>query len=265
MSVRDSIIIELEKGVRGKAGVIDRVMECEKVTVQAVYKELRALIRDEVVLDKQKKLSLTLPFIEREYKRWKQAKEHYTHQVSFDDFLQLQKGKSLSFTFNNIIDLDLFWTQAFIILERILSEDIPRYSIVPHDWFAYARPSTDDVWTNNKIHSQRLIITHPAEVDWRIARLRKTQGYEFTGGENPLNLSEAEYVTLVGDWVFEVEFDKFVAKELNEYIWSLKNVSEVNSAKMDELMKIKGTFKLKLSNNPKKAKDMSDKVKKYFE
>ena len=115
MSVRDSIVKELQGGVKGKATVIDRVIESEKVTVQAVYKELRALIKDEVVLDKQKKLSLTLPFIEGEYKRWKQAKEQYTHQVSFDDFLQLQKGKSLSFTFSNIIDLDLFWTQAFII------------------------------------------------------------------------------------------------------------------------------------------------------
>ena len=265
MSVRDSIIIEHEKGVRSKAGVIDCVMESEKVTVQAVYKEIRKLVQDEVVLDKQKKLSLTLPFIEGEYRRWKQVREHYTNQVSFDDFLQLPKGKNLSFTFSNIIDLDLFWTQAFIILERILPEDIPRYSIVPHDWFSYARSSTDDVWTNNKMHSQRLIITHPAEADWQIARLRKTQGYEFTGGENPLKLRETEYVTLVGDWVFEVEFDKVVAKELNDYIWSLKNVKNVDQAKMDALMKRKGSFKLKLSNNSKKAREMAQKAKKFFE
>lgn len=265
MSVKDSIIIELENGVRSKAGVIDRVMEREKVTVQAVYKELRALVGDEVVLDKQKKLSLTLPFIEGEYKRWKQAKEHYTHQVSFDDFLQLQKGKSLSFTFSNIVDLDLFWTQAFIILERILPEEIPRYSIVAHDWFSYARPTTDDIWINDRTRSLRMIITHPAEIDWQIARLRRKQGYEFTGGENPMKLTEAEYITLVSDWIFEVEFDRKVAKELNEYIWSLKNVGEVNPNKVDELMKMKGTFKLKLSNNPKKAKEMANKVKKYFE
>jgi hypothetical protein len=42
-------------------------------------------------------------------------------------------------------------------------------------------------------------------------------------------------------------------------------VEEVSPAKMDELMKMKGTFKLKLSNNPRKAKEMAGKVKKYFE
>jgi hypothetical protein len=265
MSVRDSIIIELEKGVRSKAGVIDRVMESEKVTVQSVYKELRALVRDEVVLDKQKKLSLTLPFIEGEYKKWRQVREQYTNRVSFDDLLQLSKGKSHTFTFNTIVDLDLFWTQAFIILERILPEEVSRYSIVPHDWFSYARPTTDDVWTNNKTRVQRLLITHPAEVDWQIARRRRTEGYEFTGGENPLRLTEHQYITLVGDWVFEVEFDKVVAKELNEYIWSLKNVKDVDQIKMEELMKRKGIFKLKLSNNAKKAREMANKAKKFFE
>ncbi len=265
MSVRDSIVKELHSGVKGKATVIDSVMEGEKVTVQAVYKELRKLVSDEVVIDKQKKLSLTLTYIEHEQKKWRQVLDRYTHQVSFNDFLQLPKGKSLSFTFSTIIDLDLFWTQAFIILERILPVEIPRYSIVAHDWFSYARPTTDNIWINDRTRSLRMVLTYPAEIDWQIARLRRKQGYEFTGGENPLKLTEAEYITLVSDWVFEVEFDKTVAKELNEYIWSLKNVGEVNPVKMDELMKMKGTFKLKLSNNPKKAKEMASKVKKYFE
>lgn len=265
MSVRDSIIIELGKGVRGKSGVIDRVIESEKVTVQAVYKELRALVRDEVVLDKQKKLSLSLPFIEGEYKRWRLTREQYTHQVSFDDFLQLQKGKSLSFNFSNIADLDLFWTQAFIILERILPEDSITYSIIPHDWFMYARPHTDDVWVNQQSKLQRVIITHPAEFDWQVIGIRRREGRSLTGGENPLKLTEYQYITLVGDWVFEVEFDKAVAKELNEYIWSLKNVKDVDQIKMEELMKRKGSFKLKLSNNAKKAREMSNKTKKFFE
>lgn len=265
MSVRDSIIKELQAGPRPKGAVIDRVMEGEKVTVQAVYKELRKLVADEVVIDKQKKLSLTLTYIEHEQKLWRQVLDRYTHQVSFDDFLQLPKGKSLSFTFSTIINLDLFWTQAFIMLERILPVEIPRYSIVAHDWFSYARPTTDNIWINDRTRSLRMVLTHPAEIDWQIARLRRKQGYEFTGGENPLKLTEAEYITLVSDWVFEVEFDKTVAKELNKYIRSLKKITDVDSIKMDKLMKMKGTFKLKLSNNPKKAKEMAGRVKKYFE
>lgn len=265
MSVRDSIIKELQAGPSPKGAAIERVMETDKVTIQAVYKELRKLVSDEVVIDKQKKLSLTLTYIEHQNKEWRRVLEKYTHQVSFDDFLQLPKGKSLSFAFSNIVDLDLFWTQAFVVLERILPSEVPRYSIIPHDWFTYARPSTDEVWTGNKDALRRMVITHPAPVDFEIARYRRKEGYEFTGGENPLKLTEAEYITLVSDWVFEVEFDKKVSKELNEYIWSLKKVEEVNPDKMDELMKTKGTFKLKLSNNPKKATEHANKVKKYFE
>ena len=264
MSVRDLIIQELQSGVKEKAVVIGRVMEAENVTVQAIYKELRKLVHDEVVIDNQKKLSLTLTHIEQEHKKWKRVLDEYTHRVSFDDFLQLQKGKSHLFTFTNIVDLDLFWTQAFVILERILPEEIPRYSIVPHDWFSYARPATDNIWISNRTRSLRMVLTYPAEIDWQIARLRRTQGYEFTGGENPLKLTDSQYLTLVSDWVFEVEFDRKVAKELNEYICSLRKIHEVSSEKMDELMRMKGIFKLKLSNNPKKAEEMIRKLKKYF-
>lgn len=265
MSVRDSIIAELAKGVCDKAAVIERVIEEETVTVQAVYKELRGLVKDEMVIDKQKKLSLTLTYIEHEHKKWKQVREKYTQQLSFDDFLQLPKGKSLTFTFSTIIDLDLFWTQSFVILERILSSEVPRYSIVPHDWFTYARPSTDEVWTSNDNVVRRMIITHPAEVDWQVASLRRKQGYQFTGGENPLKLADYQYLTMVSDWVFEVEFDKAVATQLNEYITTLKKISDVDPSVMETLMNAKGTFKLKLSNNPKKAHEYAEKAKKFFE
>lgn len=265
MSVRESIIEELNSGVRDKVGVIERVMVAEKVTVQAVYKELRALVKDEMLIDKQKKLSLTLTYIEHEHKKWKQVREKYTQQLSFDDFLQLPKGNSLTFIFTTIVDLDLFWTQSFVILERILPSEVPRYSLVPHDWFTYARPSTDEVWTSNDKVVRRMIITHPAEVDWQVASLRRKQGYQFTGGENPLKLTEYQYLTMVSDWVFEVEFDKTVSKQLNEYICALKKISDVDPKVMDRLMNTKGTFKLKLSNNPKKAQEYARKVKKYFE
>lgn len=265
MTVKESIIKELQSGIKAKSAVIDSVMAAEKVTLQAVYKELRKLAKDEVVLDTQKKLSLTLTYIEHEHKRWRRVLERYTDHVSIDDFLQLPKGKSLSFVFSDIAALDLFWTQAFIILERILPEEASTYSVVAHDWFSYARPATDDIWTQKHTRTQRMVITHPAEVDWQVARMRRKQGYEFTGNENPFKLNEAQYVTLVSDWVFEVEFDKAVAKVLNEYIRSLKSVDQVNPVRMNELMKMKGNFKLKLSNNPKKAREMVGKVKKYFE
>ena len=265
MSVRESIIKELQGGVKGKGEVIERVKEKEKVTLQAVYKEIRKLVKDEVIIDKQKKLSLTLTYIDREHKTWQRVLDHYTHRVSFEDFLQLPKGKSVSFTFFSIVDLDVFWTQAFIILERILPETTSTYSIVPHDWFSYARPATDDTWTEKHTRTQRLMITHPAEVDWQVARVRRGQGYEFTGGENPLKLKETEYCTIVSDWIFEVEFDKDVGKILNEYIWSLKSTAEIDGEKVDTIMSEKGIFKLKLSNNPKRARELSDRVKKYFQ
>jgi hypothetical protein len=265
MSVKESIITELKQGVRKKAEVIACVQNKETVTIQAVYKELRRLEAEEVVLDANKTLSLTLSYVKGEYAASRHVLEAYTHNISFDDILQITKGKSQTFTFSSLVDLDLFWTQAFILLERILPENSTTYSIIPHDWFYYARPHSDEVWTQSKTKDQRLIITHPAEIDWKVARIRREQGYLFTGDVNPLKQSECQYRTIVSDWIFEVEFDARVATRLNQYVSSLKNLPEVNENLMKEIVQMKGDFKIKLSNNPQKARELTKKVTKYFE
>lgn len=264
MTVRKLIIDELRTGVKDKALIIKRVQEVTGVTVQAIYKELRNLVVSEQVIDKNKKLSLTISFVEDKYKKWKEAHDTYTDRISPYDFLQLSKEQARTFTFSNLVDLDLFWTQAFVMLERILPDSIPTYSIIPHDWFYYARAMSDEVWTKSKTRLQRLLITHPTELDWEIARQRRHQGYEFTGGENPLKLSERQYCTIVSDWIFEVDFDPSINEDLVTFIKKQKNITSIDSSKLDAILKKKGKFKMKVFHSPKKAAEYTKKINRYF-
>lgn len=263
--VRENIIEKLQKGVVGKQSLIEDVTkECD-VTIQAVYKELKKLKSDDVVIDKGQKLSLTLWHINQQLEKWGDVNHAYTHSVDVSQIFKIRRGKSSSFTFNNLGELDAFWTQSYLFLERIIPETIPTYACVPHDWFYYSRPASDERWTYSQSRAQRLIVTHPTELDFAVLKHRRKQGYQFTPNENPLKQSENIYYTLIGDWVFEVRLDRKIGELLNDFILKTPLIEKINQDVLDELLLAKGMFKLKVYNNPKKAKLLTNKLRKYFD
>lgn len=264
--VKEKIIEKLQNGITNKQLLIDNIVTECGVTIQSVYKELRRLRSDDIVIDKDTKLSLTLWYINQQFEKWKHTDSLYNKTIDASHIFKLKKGnKSLSFIFNNLTELDAFWTQTYLLLERIIPERIPTYACIPHDWFFYSRPLSDERWTNAQSRIQRLIITHPTKLDFLVLKHRRKQRYQFTPNKNPLKQSELKYYTLIGDWIFEIELDKKIGNVLNDFILNTTEIENISTVELNNIMAKKGKFKLKVSNNPMKAKILTKKFAKYFD
>lgn len=263
--VKQNIIKKLQKGVTDKQLLIESVATECKVTIQAVYKELRKLRLEDIVIDKDKRLSLTLWYINQQLKMWQNVSHLYDQTFDVSQVFNIQRGKRLSFTFNSLVELDAFWTQSYLFLERIIPETIPTYACIPHDWFFYSRPASDERWTNAQSRTQRLIITHPTKLDFAVLKHRRKLGYQFTPDENPLKQTENTYYTLIGDWIFEVELDKKVGKLLNTFVSNTDSLESLSQTTLNELLSTQGTFTLKVHHAPKKATLFTKKLAKYFD
>ncbi len=263
--VRENIIKKLQQGVVDKQSLIDTVVTECNVTVQAVYKELRKLRLEDIVIDKKQQLSLTLWYIHEQLSEWNNTNRLYNQKYDLSRVFDIQRGKRLSFSFNSLVELDGFWTQSYLFLERIIPETIPTYACIPHDWFYYSRPTSDERWTNAQSRIQRLVVTHPAKLDFLVLKHRRKQGYQFTPNVNPFKQSEITYYTLIGDWLFEVELDKRIGKILNDFIASTESLEVIDQNKLEELLSAKGKFTLKVQHTPKKAELFTKKLAKYFE
>lgn len=198
--VRESIIRKLQQGVVEKHLLIDAVVSECKVTIQAVYKELRRLRTKDIVIDKKQRLSLTLWYIHEQLNSWDRTNHLYNQKLDLSLVFNIQRGKRVLFHFNSLVELDSLWTQSYLFLERIIPETIPTYACIPHDWFYYSRPISDERWTNAQSRVQRLIVTHPVELDFIVLKHRRKEGYQFTPNVNPFKQSETTYYTLIGDW-----------------------------------------------------------------
>lgn len=266
MTVREFILSELTDGFVEKDVLIDGVVNRLSVTPQAVYKEIRKLVSDDVIINKNKRIGLTLWYIEDQVNTWNQSLEKYTKRISMRGVLDLPKGKSLNLEFKNLKELDTYWTQSFIVLEKLISESFPTYTIVPHDWFYYSKNKSDSYWTHKQSdRKQRLLITHPFDIDREVIREGRKSTYQYTIGENPLKQNETKYYTLISDWVFEVDLDKDVNEMLTAYISKLGKLNQVDIIEINNILEKRGNFKIKIKHSPVLAAKLTKKVIKYFE
>ncbi|MEK7662246.1 MAG: hypothetical protein AAB355_01970 [Patescibacteria group bacterium] len=268
-NIENTIIETLESGPAGKADLIKGIGHKTGATAQGIYKALRKLKKEEVVTIHDKTISLSFIWIDGQISKYSKIAQTYQTPRRENYFLQLKSGEHITFKFRTLRELDLFWVHAFVLLEAQISKEIPMYAVVPHDWFSYARPSSDKVWTEKLEESARpqgVVITHPAPLDKKVVieRESKSNFLEFVCGENPFKQDERKYVNIIGQWVFEARLDNAINLKLVEYINKDFRDGVIGGEILEKLLDLPGTNTLKISRSLQRAELLIRKIKKYF-
>jgi hypothetical protein len=190
--LRNSIIDRLLPGSQTTGTLIINITNETGASVQGVYKALRDLKRADIVTIHNKMVSLSLIWIAKEKSKLSFAE--YSYHAGKDIEHKLSKeGNKLTFSFKTLSDLDLFWTHAYTIFAKKTSTAHPRYMIIPHDFFLYARTETDSFWMKENITENvitRLVVTHTLPIDKIAVKTRagfKNHPFEYMFADNPLN------------------------------------------------------------------------------
>lgn len=264
-NIEERIIDFLGKGSIEKAVLLTELQRENHVSIQGVYKALRALKEKEVITFHAKSVSLSLWWIDKELGRLNRMARMYQSSARTSSFLDLRPGEYVKLRFRTLRELELYWTQAFLLVEEELPLSFPTYSIAPHDWFYYARPETDALWLRRqKSRLQRLVITHPLAVDRSILRVRTKQKMEVLFDKNPLKQDEEEYKNVIGKFIFETKLDTRVSADFVSWMREHPSVTKQDISEIDSFLDMRGTFTLKISNVPKKAQKIISKLERYF-
>lgn len=266
------IIDHLLPGQSTTQPLVTTVALQSKSSIQAVYKSLRLLRKEGVVMVHNKHASLSLIWIHRELERFRFAE--YSHYANKDLSSSLSKDRTkVSFKFTTISELDLFWTHSYTILAKQLDSTIPRYMLTPHDFFLYAREETDTFWMSiniTKEHTTRLVLTHPYPADKLATKLRKQRKdspFEFLFDENPLKQPSHVYINLLGPYIFKGTFDIHISKNLESIIERIHKLppQQEELEALDLILHEKGNFTLSIERSEARANKARNKLDKYFQ
>ncbi len=253
----ESVILEiLAAGPVAKEVLLKEAQEHSGASLQAVYRALRKLMSQDVLLEKAGQVKLSLVFIESEVARVNALSNVYGALSRPYSFTTLREGESLTLRFRTLQELDLYWTESFLYLEKSIPSEYPVYSVIPHDWFNLFRPQTDALWVGKQKRVQRMVITHPLAIDKTEGKKHIASGYEILFDKNPLHQEEWEYKNILRDWIFEASLDKKVNETLVENLTS-QNIDP-------QLPSQRGRFALKIIRSQKKASTALQKIEKYF-
>lgn len=267
--LEEYILNYLQKGSSGTIELLEKIKVMRpKTTKQGFYQALRKLKREEVVVVYAKRATLSHIWINKMADYFRTAESMYASTSSpSDDFLKLADGDKISYTFKNPDLTDQFWGHAFGILNNATSEYEPLYMYDPHEWFFLARHASERVLFDEVLDRGKdiyMIVGGKTPLDKYTSKEFDNKKSFYYMTEEKLFPKSNYYVNIFGDFLIEAWLDQKTEQAINEFYKTTHEWNPEAEVTLKEIIKTRGTNKLVISRNARKAEKIKRIFKKYF-
>lgn len=235
------------------------------VTKQAVYLALRKLMKEEVI----NKIGINYSLHRIWLQKIKSFAERHTttnNDINPMNVLNFEDGDSVSYKFKSPFLLDIVWHHLY----DITFEANEKYRVMlnhhPHEWLMLARTETESFWLSEVNKQQKMIlftIGGLTDLDRQFKRKWSSDYVKINIGES-YGLKSNQYLSVVGDYIFEITMDESFEKEVDDFFKKNRKINELTQKQINAISKRKYRSKLKLSKNKKKADMWRKKYRKDF-
>jgi hypothetical protein len=267
------IVEELSNGPLPVAVLIKKVQERRHgMTVQGVYKALRALRQEDIVFLSRKQAMLNV--------RWLQELDRFVAKTEFaykdpstnsGHFLDMHDGDKIVYSFRNPVQIDAFWNHVLYVLFDTIPHLDRWYAYSSHCWFLIGRRKEElalrDYMTG---HGIRYLFTvgHRTALDHAITRDfdgTKAQYHMlatplFKERQNNLGI----VLNVVGDYVIEAQYDKQTTKRIEQFYASHTHITLESTAELERIVSAPVTIKLTITRKAAKAQKLAKLFEKHF-
>lgn len=262
----EQIVQELRRGHLETCELIIRLQRINpKLTVQGIYKALRALRSGGIVFMERKQAMLNI--------RWLQDLESFTSlaQHRYRDprsgsghFLQLQDGDRITYTFKNAIQVDAFWNHMLYILFEALPGIDRWYAYASHCWWLLGRRAEEIILRDFiTAHGIRYLFTVGSRtpLDRAVAKDFDNNMSQYHMRDAPLFAARANHqgivLNVIGDFVIEAHYDKRTAERLEKFYLEHDVADAATTAKLEALVAEPSKIKFTIMRNAKKAQKLA--------
>ena len=267
--IEDLIINTLSNGpLETKELIVDIKEKRPQTTKQAVYKSLRNLKKNEIIVKTKDEVALSSVWLKKLLAFIENTARHYkTNKNPGSDFLSLKNGEKIVYWFKNFEATDLFWAHAFDVLTDTTNNNQPIFIYNPHEWFLLARPESEVFLFESLRKNNRKLFLIAGNQDMLDIEAKKYFDNTITNyyaSAEKLFDQDNYYVNIFNDYLIEVWLDPKISNLIDKFY---KKTTSFNEAAKNELLKIirtKGRNKLVIYRNERKAKKIKNIFKKVF-
>lgn len=264
-NIEYQILNLLQNGEKETSSLLTEIRKNRPATKQGFYQALRKLKTEETVLIYKRKVSLNTVWIKKMRDLIDKISKIYTVNQNIFDVLELEDKESISYSFNNIKSLDIFWGHSQNILIHNTDHFEPIYCYDPHYWFYIARKNTETELIEEIVRNKRQFLITVGGT----TRLDKSIKKNFNNDYLQYNCKKLfnksnYYVTVIGNYITEVTLDQKISDQINE-IFQNENLDTTKAAELlKTFLESKTKNKIKISRNERKAKKIKNIIGKDF-
>ncbi len=236
------------KSLRSHLGNTDK-----GVTIQGVYKALKKLTANGILIKKNKNFVVS--------REW--AENLIQILGGKEKYIDLKQGESASFTFNSLTHLDAYWKHVLIALDEF--GDFPAFFYNPHEIWTFLEDRQESQEKFLKSFNQekrygylRLGDTSPIEKEYK-----KNFGGEFLQIDLSNKKIFNDYVTVVQDYIVTTKISRKSMEKIDE-LFSQDISFESIKIRLRGIISEKQKVKLVIENNKDKAKKIRKRISENF-
>lgn len=265
--VEEYILDELKSGPKENILLVESIQKKRPhTTKQAIYSALRKMKEEEIILSSKKVTSLHAIWLEKIEAYVEQARQSYSSVKNIGNFLNLEDGDKIRYSFQDSYKTDVFWTHAYyLLLEKLLPGE-PVYLYNPHEWFLLTKPENEQALIRATTEKNHPFLIAVGGNNWLDKKIRS----EFGGDMSQCHLlreplfSGSYYCNVFGDFLVEVWIDKVVSQKIEDFYQTTSTWNSSDKERLEEILSQKGSTKLVISRNKKKADRIKASLRKYF-
>ncbi len=256
-SIEDIVIEKLGEGSTSVKALWTDINQVEPTSIQAVYKSLRKLLKDGVIVKNHSKVALN--------QEWVNKVGRLLNSSTSD--IQLEDKEAVTYKFKGLSQLDAYWKHAVINFIKTLKG--PVFHSEPHEMWIHLedRYESQMEYINSFAKDKRLcflVFGGTTAMDREYKKTYQNEYLQIDLQDKPNFIKRDKFLTIIGD----VLITTIISKELSERIDKVyENTPKEDSefpTKIREAFKNPGSVKLKIERNNQKAKQLRKKLSKNF-
>lgn len=233
-------------------------------TLQAVYRELRALIHENIIFKVKTSYVLNSHWVLR-----MQAFCNVAARTSFSEenglFLLASKKKQ-TWRFESLLDMDILW--GHILLYSLKhSQDKIMLGWHPYSWFyLFHNKNEEELAKSLRFMGVRyyLIVGNSCFVNRWATQFMIRDKIFFSLAPGPFRNKMDMFMTITGDHIVTVKMAPETARRLADIFENTQSIDSLPLGALTELFTKEGHCTLTLEHNPKKSQTLRAKFSRYF-
>lgn len=229
----------------------------EPTSIQAVYKSLRQLLKDGVVVKARHKISLN--------EEWVHKLNHLFNKET--SRLHLEEGETLIYKFKGLSELDKYWKHVVIGFIHTLKG--PVFHSEPHEMWIHLedRYQSQIEYIQSFAKHQRycyLVFGGTTTMDTEYKRAYQNEYLNVDLQNKPTFIKRNQFVTIIGDTIITTIISAPLAEKIDKLYDSIQEKDPEFGNKLKEVFINPGPVKLRIERNKLKARKLRKQLSKNF-